>query len=151
MNKRQLVVTWLAISIILSGCAPAYRFVNTEKIKSGYTVQKGNIYLPYFTIDRSKQYPKELKLAKKRFKRRRRVVEKYYKEINPELFENYFISFAKTIPFYLFYPFAVIIMRFRGEPRYKETEEWGLGKRKKDKEKIEQYIEEDSKIESLSE
>ncbi|UCD15905.1 MAG: hypothetical protein JSV34_02325 [Candidatus Omnitrophota bacterium] len=139
MSKRQLIVTVVIASVICGGCSPAYRFVKVDKTSGGYMVKKGKVDMPYFTIDESQQYPKDLKLAKRRFKNRRLLVERYYKEEFPELFGGPFMMGVKFLTFYAFIPIAGLLMDYYQDRPCEEIEE----------QDIKQFIEEESKKEPV--
>ena len=142
---RRLIYLLIFIMII-SSCAPSYNFVKTEESNNGYTIKRGPLYMPFFTVADG-EYPEDLKLAKKRFKRRKRIVEGYYKENDPELYDSSFLSVMKTLGVLLIYPLWVVTGFLKDEDDfYREVE--GIEAYQKKKDQIKAYIEEDLKKEA---
>ncbi|MBU1122591.1 MAG: hypothetical protein ABIH71_02900 [Candidatus Omnitrophota bacterium] len=136
MNKKKILTIGIIVLFILSGCSPAYRFVRGNEVNKGYLVKKGRTEMPYFTVDISRQYPQNLKLARERFKRRREFIEKYYRNEYPELFEGPFKSCIKFLSFYVFLPIAILREYFADSDDYEEVSE----------EEIIQFIERESSL-----
>jgi len=77
MRKIQILLFTL---LFLSGCA-TYRFHNGQPpYDKGYVVSRGDNTILEYTIGRDNSVP-ELQIAKERFKRRKGIVEYYYKKM----------------------------------------------------------------------
>lgn len=77
MNKILVLVT---LAIFLSGCA-TYKFQRGKApYDKGYVVSRDDYVIPEYTIGPDNSAPK-LELARERFKKRRRIVEHYYKKM----------------------------------------------------------------------
>jgi len=112
---------------IFSGCA-TYRFLESKKPdETGFVVSRDDYTMPEYTSGSDNKPPEELNLAKKRFSRRRRIVEDYYKRMG--YIENHFkmvfwnpcIYTLKTIKGVFKLPFVAISdYRFDHNPTYRE-------------------------------
>ena len=142
--EKKVIVACLIISIGFTGCAPAYKFVKYQSTDYGYRVRKSDVHMPYFTIDTAGVYPKDLKLAKKRFRNRRRIVEKYYRNINPEVFESYLKVPVKFLFFFCFFPISGMLMAHSENSSYERLEEFLENEDAGQRAKIEQYIKDES-------
>jgi hypothetical protein len=160
--KKILVL--IILGFILSGCA-TYKFQKstTSGVQGYLTCYDGKPILEY-TVGKEKSLP-DLTLAKERFKRRRRTVEHYYKEM--DLIETRLKSFLWDPPAMLVdllggllrWPFvAVADYKYNHNPKYKEkidrldeqTDALEKVRVKALKEKLAVYIAEDLNKEPLA-
>jgi len=90
----------LILTMILSGCA-TYKFDLGKEAPydGGYVVTRDYRIIPEYTVGKDDSAPEALALAKVRFKRRRKTVEYYYKQM--DIIENTFARLFWT-------PFAMI-------------------------------------------
>ena len=146
---KKLIIICLITPLILPGCAPSYRFVKTLDSGSGYTVKKGPAPMPYFTIDTSGKYSEDKRLAKKRFKRRKKVVQKYYKQRDPEVYENNFLSVLKIFPTMLMYPLWMLKTIYQDSRPVELQERKSIDQYRKELEEIKHYIQEDCSQEEV--
>jgi len=71
----------LALAILLSGCA-TYKFQRGEKpYEKGYVVSRAGYIILEYTIGKDNNVAQDISTAKKRFYRRRSIVEYYYKRM----------------------------------------------------------------------
>lgn len=92
MKKILMVLLCLAL---LSGCAP-YKVVRDPKQpadKLGYVVTRDGVVVPEYTVGENGVIPDDSYLAKERFKRRKKTVEEYYKQMG--LIDN---RFKENVP-----------------------------------------------------
>lgn len=146
---KKLFSILLSLVLFLSGCA-TYRFSHYDKApyEKGYVASRADYTIPEYTIGKENSFP-GLDLAKERFKRRRQIVEDYYKRMH--YIDNYFklavwdpvIMFLKLLrgPFGL--PFVVISdYRYNHNIAYRE---------KVDRIEAERDTKEETRIASLKE
>jgi len=154
---KRLFGLLLLLTLVLCGCA-GYRFQKGVKpYGSGYVVSRDGLLIPEYTIGENKAAP-ELPLAKERFKRRRYIVERYYKQLGDV--ENRFKRFVwdppkdflKIIFGQFKLPFiAISDYKYRHNPEYKkkidqkdkETEEKEKGKISQIKKGLSDYVKAD--------
>lgn len=85
MKKR--IILFIMAAFLFSGCA-TYKFQQGKvPYDKGYVASRDSRVIPEYTIGRDNGVP-ELPLAKERFKRRRGMVEHYYKKMG--YIENHF-------------------------------------------------------------
>lgn len=123
MNKILVLVT---LVIFLSGCA-TYKFQRGKvPYDKGYVVSRDGYTILEYTIGPDNSVPK-LGLARERFKKRRKIVEHYYKRMG--YIENHFkmtlwnpcITFMKGVGGVFRFPFiAVSEYRYERNPKYRE-------------------------------
>lgn len=78
--KRKLLCIMISI-MLLSGCA-TYKFgAGAAPYNNGYVVSRNGYTIVEYTVDKEGSVPADLKLAKERFKKRRGLVEYYYKKM----------------------------------------------------------------------
>ncbi len=76
--KRIFVI---ALIIFLSGCA-AYKYeISPKAYNKGFVVRRHGLLIPEYTIDEQENAPKDKQLASRRFKRRKDIVNYYYKQM----------------------------------------------------------------------
>ncbi len=150
MNKKQLIVACVIISILLSGCNP-YRFVKIEKVsevKPGYYVSRRSTFIDELVIDEKGNHPQDLSIAEQRFKRRRKTVENWYKRYYPDFLEGSpIITSVKSFFSIFFLPLIWV-----GLSIYEPSEKGFEKQRKKyqnAEEKMLRYIQEDCRKENL--
>lgn len=81
------IVSLIMLALFTSGCA-TYKFqVGTAPYDKGYVVLRDNRVIPEYTIGKDNTAP-SLELARSRFRRRRRMIEDFYKKM--EVIENRF-------------------------------------------------------------
>ena len=97
------IIGALALALLLSGCA-TYKFHRGQKpYEKGYVVSRYNYTILEYTVGKDNSVPEDMGIARKRFKRRHRMVEHYYKkmgEIENRFKETFFdppIMFLKFI------------------------------------------------------
>ncbi|MDD5119703.1 MAG: PKD domain-containing protein [Candidatus Omnitrophica bacterium] len=120
------ILALLSLAIILSGCA-TYKFQqSTPAPNGGYLVSYDGKPIIEYTVGKDKSLP-DLTLAKERFKRRRPMVEYYYKKmglIESKFKANFWDPPAMVIDFIggiLRWPFtAVDDYKYNRNPKYKE-------------------------------
>lgn len=122
--KKILVLALSAI--FLSGCA-TYKFQRGKPpYDKGYVVSRDGYVIPEYTLGRDNSVPK-LELARERFRKRRRIVEHYYKKMGYA--ENHFkmvlwnpcIMFMKGAGGVFRFPFiAVSDYRYEHNPEYRK-------------------------------
>lgn len=118
---------WLLIAIFLiSGCA-TYKFqLSKEPAAKGYVVSRDDYIIREYTIGKDNSLP-DIQLAKARFKRRRNIVEHYYK--NMGYIENHLkmalwnpvIISLKAIGGIFRLPFVALSdYKYENNPKYRE-------------------------------
>jgi len=122
---RKAAVLFL-IALFLSGCA-TYKFHHGKApYDKGYVVSRDDYAIPEYTLGKDNKVP-PLKVAKERFKRRRRVVEDYYKKMG--FIENHFktevydppVTLIKMVGGIFCLPYiALSDYRYEHNPKYKE-------------------------------
>ena len=147
MHKKELIVCGTIFLIFLSSCAVSYTYRQAQE--GGYVVQRGQELFPEFTINEARQYPKDLVLAKERFKRRRGFVENWYKEYEPDALTNSGIAMLKAFLYLPTAPFVAIATIFfpSREPTEQELDE-SRRRHSEAKREIEDYIVQDCKKEN---
>lgn len=121
-------IAFLALSLVfLSGCA-AYKFQKGQPpYDKGYVASREGYTIVEYTIGNDNTVPQKVALAKERFKRRRRVVEDYYKKMGN--IENRLKEAVVDYPVMLFKlalgvfkmpGIAVKDYRYERNPKYKE-------------------------------
>lgn len=119
-----LLVTFLA------GCA-TYRFQHGSKpYDKGYVASRDDSTILEYTVGKDNAVPDNLALARERFKRRRKIVEHYYKKMGyidnhfKMIFWNPCIYTLKTMKGIFRLPFiAISDYRYAHNPRYRERME----------------------------
>lgn len=123
---RKITILFLLI-ILLSGCA-TYKFqLGKKPYDKGYIASRDDYTILEYTIGKDKSVPENLELAKERFKRRRKIVEHYYKKMGyienhfKMTFWNPFIYTFKTTKGLFRLPFVAISeYKYERNPRYRE-------------------------------
>ena len=123
MRKALVLIVLL---IILSGCA-TYKFQRGQKpYDKGYVVARDDYTILEYTVGKDNNVP-DLELARKRFKKRRNMVEHYYKKMG--YIENHFkmafwdpcIIFMKAIGGVFRLPsVAISDYKYEHNPKYRE-------------------------------
>jgi len=86
MKLTRLLVAWLALSLVLSGCAqPAYRMAQTNQ---GYLIKNGQFDLREYTMDEKGDLPQDEELAEERFHRRKETVRRWYKKYHWNMMDH---------------------------------------------------------------
>ena len=100
---KMILALFLSLTLV-SGCAP-YKVVRGIKppVKDGYVFLRDGVMLPEYTIGVGGVAPDNVYLAKERFKRRRKIVEEYYKKMG--IIEN---RFRENIPDRLGYTLGIM-------------------------------------------
>jgi hypothetical protein len=158
IREAKIKRIFLLISIVfLSGCATYNFHYGKAPHDKGYVVWRDNYPILEYTIGKDNNVP-DFSLAKERFKRRRKIVEHYYKKMG--YIENHFkmafwdpcVMFLKLIGGVFRLPFiAISDYRYGHNPEYKANidrreevrevlEEARIGKLK---EKLNIYIQKD--------
>ncbi len=117
----------LILSVIfISGCA-TYKFHHGKApYNKGYVVSRDDYAIPEYTLGKDNTVP-PLKIARERFKRRKRVVEDYYKRMG--LIQNHFmmavydpaITFVKLVGGVFRLPaIAIKDYKYEHNPKYRE-------------------------------
>ncbi len=76
------IILMLALAILLSGCA-TYKFQRGEKpYEKGYVVSRAGYTILEYTVGKDNNVTEDIYTAKKRFYRRRSIVEYYYKRMS---------------------------------------------------------------------
>lgn len=114
------------LSLVLTGCA-TYKFSHGKApYDKGYLASRDGYTIPEYTIDKDNNAP-ELKVARERFEKRKRIVEDYYKRMG--LIENRFkmsvwnpvIMFWKMVGGVFRLPFiAISDYRYNHNHKYRE-------------------------------
>lgn len=122
--KKILVL--VALTVFLSGCA-TYKFqLGKKPYDKGYVVSRDDFTIPEYTIGKDNNVP-DLELARQRFKKRKGIVEHYYKKMG--YIENRFkmafldpcILGLKAIGGLFRLPFvAVSDYKYEHNPKYRE-------------------------------
>jgi hypothetical protein len=115
-----------ALLMFLAGCA-TYKFQRGNKpYDKGYVVSRDGYAILEYTVGKGNSVP-DLELAKMRFRKRKNIVEHYYKKMG--YIENRFkmafwdpcIIFVKAIGGVMRLPFVVVSdYRYEHNPRYRE-------------------------------
>jgi len=123
MEKTLVLVT---LAVFLSGCA-TYKFQQGIKpYDKGYIVSRDGYTIPEYTIGKNNSVP-DLQLAKERFKKRKNIVEHYYKKMG--YIENRFkmtfvdpcVMLVKAMGGVFRLPFIVVSdYKYGHNPKYKE-------------------------------
>lgn len=122
------IIAALLCLTVLSGCAP-YRINQGIKapMDKGYVVSRDGVAFPEYTISEDGLPPDNVYLARQRFKRRRKVVEDYYKKLG--VMDN---RFKENIPDRLGYFWGIVgsvftlpvrtvnAYRYEYDPKYRE-------------------------------
>lgn len=122
--KKTIVL--IVLAVFLSGCA-TYKFQRgKEPYNKGYLVSRDAYIIPEYTLGKDNSLP-NLELAKARFKKRRKMVEHYYKKMGyiENNFKNAFwnppILFLKFIGGVFRLPsIAVSDYKYEHNPEYRE-------------------------------
>ena len=84
---KKIILLFL-ITLFLAGCA-SYKFQRgSQPYDKGYVVSRDDYAIPEYTIGKDNSVPSGLALARERFKKRKNVVEEYYKKMG--CIENHF-------------------------------------------------------------
>lgn len=123
--KKKIVLFLLAL--VLSGCA-TYKFNRGQKPHDkGYVVSRDDYTILEYTLGKDNTVPDDVKLGKERFKRRRNMVEHYYKKMG--YIENHFkmlfwnppIIFVKFITGVFRLPsYAISDYKYEHNAKYRE-------------------------------
>ncbi|MGA2775560.1 MAG: PKD domain-containing protein [Candidatus Omnitrophota bacterium] len=122
------IIFLLVAAFILSGCA-TYKFQKGVKppFDKGYVATYDGDLIPEYTVGKNNSVPADLSLAKERFKRRRLVVEKYYKDMGyienhvKEVFLDPPVMIAHIIIGIFKLPsIAYSEYKFNNDPKYRE-------------------------------
>ncbi len=123
---KKIIALFITASFFLSGCA-AYKFQQAkEPFDKGYVASRDDYVIPEYTIGKNNSVP-DLALAKERFKRRKGLVEHYYKKMG--YIENHFkmvsldpcVYFLKLVTGVLRMPFiAVSDYKYEHNAAYKD-------------------------------
>lgn len=87
MNKPDRFILLSSAACLLSlvflcGCATTFTFApGGKKYDNGYVVQRNDIIIPEFTVDKLGKAPADLNVAKARFKRRKKAIIHFYQEM----------------------------------------------------------------------
>ncbi len=145
---------------IASGCS-AYRYELAKKgYNGGYLIRRHGLVIPEYTIDTENNAPSDKELARVRFKRRKAMVNEYYKSmgrIYDDALSN-LSDFGKIItgPFRL--PGAAIenykyehneLYKNRIDEQSRNKDELRLKIRAELKERLKDYIERDIELEEI--
>jgi len=77
--KRMLAI--FLLMVFTAGCA-TYKFQSGKApFDQGYVVARKNYVIPEYTVGQNNSVPKDINIAKQRFKRRKDMVEHYYKKM----------------------------------------------------------------------
>ncbi|MDP2939055.1 MAG: hypothetical protein Q8O13_03090 [Candidatus Omnitrophota bacterium] len=126
MKCRVLILLIVGVSFVISSCASYKDELSGEPYK-GYVYKRNDFLIPEYTVDTKNKAPEDLKLALNRFKRRRSIIEDYYKKMGR--IENQFKSLIINYPLELFslisiaarWPFIIVSdYRYDHNPKYKE-------------------------------
>lgn len=121
-----ILIFTFCISIFL-GCATYKYQLGKPPFDKGYIVLRDGYAIPEYTIGKDNSVPKEINLAEDRFKRRKNIVEHYYKKMGN--IENRFkmafwdpcIVFLKAIGGVFRFPsIAISDYRYEHNPKYRE-------------------------------
>ena len=117
----------IVLAVFLSGCA-TYKFQRSQEPSvKGYLVLRDDYAIPEYTIGKDNTMPNDLESAKDRFRKRKGIVEHYYKKMG--YIENRFkmafvdpcILFAKMIGGVFRLPFiAMSDYKYEHKPAYRE-------------------------------
>jgi len=139
-NIKKIIVLICSVSL-LSGCA-TYRFNHGKApYNKGYVASRDDYTIPEYTLGRDNTVPQKIHLAKIRFKRRRNVVEDYYKRMG--FIQNHFnmvvwqpcIYLVKMVGGVFCLPgIAISDYRYNNNPQYKEK----IDRREKKQDKAEE-------------
>ena len=123
---KKIILLFLITSFLL-GCA-SYKFQRgSQPYDKGYVVLRDGYTIPEYTIGKDNSAPQDLGLAKERFKKRKGIVEEYYKKMG--CIENRFkmafwdpgVLFLKMMGGIFRLPFvAVSDYKAEHNPKYKE-------------------------------
>ena len=71
----------LILAIFIAGCAAYSYKTGSKDLGGGYVISRNSYPIPEYTIGKDKKAPQDKKLAEARFKRRKGMVEYYYKQM----------------------------------------------------------------------
>ncbi|MFH1655549.1 MAG: hypothetical protein ABH954_02940 [Candidatus Omnitrophota bacterium] len=160
MKKISLL---LILAVVLSGCATYKYHLGEASYDNGYVVTRDYRTIVEYTIGKDNSVSKNLDLAKERFKRRKKTVEHYYRQMDiiESDFAKYFwtpcVLIGKTVVGVFRLPFiAYSDYKYRHDPEYREMvraqdeEQDALEKARLEKLKseLDAYIQEDLRIEN---
>lgn len=153
--KLQRFILILLAFVLVSGCAPIYKFQKDEKDYKGYVAKRNEFLIPEYTVDDKKKAPDDLRVARSRFKRRKDTVEQYYANMS-YIPQHSYITFPKLIGnMFLFifrWPFVIVHeARYTMSDKYRERidkmeeEKYQkeMARRKDLQEELNQYIQKD--------
>ena len=143
------IIFLFSLTLVLSGCA-TYKFNRGQTPPDkGYVVSRDDYAILEYTLGKDNTVPDNVKLAKERFKRRRNMVEHYYKKMG--YIENHFkmvfwdppILFLKFITGIFRLPcYAISDYKYEHNAKYRER----IKKREEEKE-----AQEEARIKKLKE
>lgn len=146
MNKKQLIGVGVGVFVFLSGCTYYYKY--HRSLEGGYVIQKGADLYPEFTIDESRQYPQDLKVAKERFRRRKKFVENWYKKYEPGELMNPNLAMIKEFFLIPLLPIRAIAAALKPPSKDSEQElEESRRRYSEARRELENYIAQDCKRE----
>ena len=93
MLKKLLI---LAIFMQLLQGSTVHKFQKAKSLDGGYGVARFGYIIPEYTVDMDKKAPKDLKLAKQRYSRRKWIVENYYIQMGK--IDTYFRRYVWRYP-----------------------------------------------------
>lgn len=93
MLKKILIIALFVP--LLQGCT-VHKFQKSKSLDGGYAVARFGYVIPEYTADLNKKAPKDLKLAKERYLRRKWIVENYYIQMGK--IDTYFRRFVGRYP-----------------------------------------------------
>lgn len=91
--------------LVFNGCTAPLKMTASEE---GYAVSKRGIIIPEFTKDCEGGYPGDKNLAKERYRRRKKYVDKWYKENNHYYAINEFVETMKILIVIPSLPFLLV-------------------------------------------
>lgn len=135
---------------LICGCqhsGKVYNFVDSSKYGEGYVVNRKGVIIPEYTIGKDFQPPEDLELAKERFRRRRGMVEKYYRQMGVIVDSGFemFKTMAGVAAAPVVLPFKIVdYKRYREDPEYRkevdEAEEKALQEEMERNEKLKEEL-----------
>lgn len=123
----RVVITILCLLLLLSGCATYTLQKGQPPYDKGFVYSRDGKVLPEYTLGDGKSLPEEESLARQRFKRRRSIVEHYYKKmdvienrfkqsvVDPPVMMLGFITGVFRLPF-----IAVSDRKYERDPAYRQ-------------------------------
>lgn len=93
MLKKILIIA--LFMPLLTGCT-VHKFQKAKSLDGGYAVARFGYVIPEYTVNLDKKAPKDLKLAKQRYLRRKWIVENYYIQMGK--IDTYFRRYVWRYP-----------------------------------------------------